>query len=80
MGDQLRLLWFIPLFCAITIYLGVTKRSQQIVSKLTGMLPVCLGLYWYLKVGNDLARILTYGAYLSLIFGAALFLLPRKTK
>ena len=80
MGDEQRLLWSIPIFCAITIFAGVTKRSQQIVGQLTGALPFCVGIYWYSKIGSDLTHILTYGAYLSLIFGAALFVLPRKAK
>jgi len=29
-GDEQRLLWVIPIFCAITIFAGITKRSQQL--------------------------------------------------
>ena len=57
-----------------------TKRSQQIAGQLTGALPFCVGVYWYTKLGNDLFQILSYGAFLSLAFGAALFILPRKSK
>jgi hypothetical protein len=80
LGEGYRLLWFIPIFCAITVFAGVTKRSQKIAGQLTGALPFIVGIYWYLKLGNDLTHILTYGAYLSLIFGAALFVLPRSMK
>jgi len=80
MGNEQRLLWLIPIFCAIIIFAGVTKRSQQIAGQLTGALPFCVGAYWYYKIGSDLTHILAYGAYLSLIFGAALFILPRKSK
>jgi hypothetical protein len=79
-GDGQLLLWLIPIFCAITIFAGVTKRSQMIVGQLTGALPFCVGIYWYNRIGSDLTHILAYGAYLSLIFGAALFVLPRKAK
>jgi hypothetical protein len=79
-GDGQRLLWLIPIFCAITIFAGVTKRSQQIAAQLTGALPFIVGIYWYYKIGSDLTHMLTYGAYLSLIFGIALFVLPRKAK
>jgi hypothetical protein len=79
-GDEQRLLWLIPIFCAITIFAGITKRSQQIAGQLAGVLPFCVGGYWYSKLGSDLFHILTYGAFLSLAFGVALLILPRKSK
>jgi hypothetical protein len=80
LGDEQRLLWLIPIFCAITIFAGVTKRSQKIAGQLTGALPFAVGIYWYYKIGSDLFHVLTYGAFLSLAFGTALFILPRKSK
>ena len=80
LGDQQRLLWLIPIFCTITIFAGITKRSQNIAGQLTGALPFAVGVYWYCKLGNDLFNILTCGAFLSMAFGAALFILPRKSK
>lgn len=79
LGDEQRLLWLIPIFCAITIFAGVTKRSQQITGQLTGVLPFVVGIYWYFKIGSDLFHILTFGAYLSLIFGTAMLVLARKS-
>jgi hypothetical protein len=79
-GDEQRLLWLIPIGCAFTTLAGVTKRNQKIVGQLTGALPFLIGIYWYLKLKDDFFHILTYGAYLSLIFGAALFFLSRKAK
>ena len=80
LGNEQRLLWLIPLFCIITIVAGFAKASQHIAARLTGALPFCAGIYWYCKLGSDLFHILIYGAYLSLICGAALFVLPRKAK
>jgi hypothetical protein len=79
-GDEQRLLWLIPIFCVITIFAGVIKRGQQIAGQLTGTLPFLAGIYWYYQIRDDLFHILLYGAYLSLIFGAALFVLARKSK
>ena len=78
-GGQL-LLWSIPIFCLITIVAGMTKRSQQIAGQLSGALPFAVGVFWYMKLGQDMFQILTFGAYLSLAFGLALLILARKSK
>ena len=80
MGDEQRLLWLIPIFCVITIFAGIAKCGQQIAGQLTVALPFCVGVYWYTKLGRDMFQILSYGAFLSLAFGLALFILPRKSK
>ena len=80
LGSVHRLLWLIPICCAITVLAGITKRSQQIAGQFSGALPFAVGLYWYTKLGSDMFHILTYGAYLSLAFGAALLVLARKSK
>ena len=79
-GDEQRLLWAIPVFCVITIFAGLTKRNQQIAGQLTGALPYIVGVYWYMKLKDDFFHVLAYGAFLSLIFRAVLFILPRKGK
>lgn len=80
MGDIHRLLWAIPAFSLLTFIAGVTKHSQKVIGQLTGLLPFLVGVYWYIKLRGDFFHVLTYGAYLSLIFGAALFILPRRSK
>jgi len=79
-GSGQLLLWSIPIFCLITIVVGMTKRSQQIAGQLTGALPFAVGVYWYIKLGQDMFQILSFGAYLSLAFGLALLILARKSK
>jgi hypothetical protein len=78
-GGQL-LLWSIPIFCAITIIAGMTKRSQQIAGQLSGALPFAVGVFWYMKLGQDMFQVLAFGAYLSLACGLALLILARKSK
>jgi hypothetical protein len=80
MGDEHRLLWAIPVFCVVTITAGFAKQSQKHVAQITGVLPYIVGVYWYLKLKDDFFHILTYGAFLSLAFGAALLILPRNQK
>jgi len=80
LGDLHRLLWLIPVFSVITVIAGITRRGQCIAGQLTGIFPFVVGIYWYTKLGNDMRHLLTYGVYLSLVFGAALFVLARKLK
>ena len=79
-GDGQLLLWAIPIFCLITIVAGMTKRSQQIAGQLTGTLPFVFGVFWYMKLGQDMFQVLAFGAYLSLACGLALLILARKSK
>jgi hypothetical protein len=78
-GGQL-LLWLIPIMCVVTIVLGFAKTGQQIVARLTGMLPFLVGIYWYYQLKDDFFHVLAYGAYLSLFFGLLLLILPKKSK
>jgi hypothetical protein len=80
MGAEQRLLWLIPIACALTILLGVKKISQKVVGHITSALPFGVGLYWYNKLGSDLTHILAYGAYLSLILGGVMSYLLKKAK
>jgi hypothetical protein len=79
-GDEQLLLWLIPIFCVITIFAGITKQKQNFVARVTGLLPFIILTYWFNKIGSDVGHILTYGAYLSLIFGTGLLVLPGKSK
>ena len=81
-NDQQKVLWLIPICCALTIFAGVTKRSQQIAGQLSGALPYLVAIYWYLRFNDKTAlfHIVTYGGALSLAFGAALLVLSRKAK
>ena len=80
MGDEQRLLWLIPAFSAITIIAAIAKSGQRFAGQFTGLLPFAVGVYWFFKLGEDMPKILSYGAYLSLFFGAALFIIPRRMK
>jgi hypothetical protein len=80
LGQWHRVVWLIPLFSVITVIAVLTKQSQRTAAQLAGALPFCVGAYWLAKLGGDLFQILTFGAYLSLIFGAALIILPRTMK
>src|SRR5437016_3784313 len=43
-------LWLIPIFSAITIFGGITKRGQSIAACLTGLLPFVVAAYWFSKL------------------------------
>jgi uncharacterized membrane protein len=79
-GDKYLLLWLVPIFSGITLFAAITKRGLQVIGQITGALPFIVGICWLTQIGKDLLQIMTYGAYLSLFFGAALFILARKEK
>lgn len=78
LGDGQKALWLIPVFSAITIFGGMTKRSQKNAARITGALPFIVLIYWYQKFGQDVFRILSFGAYLLLFFGLMLWILPQR--
>lgn len=78
-GGQL-LLWLIPILSLLTVVLGFAKSSQHIVARITGVLPFLVGIYWYYQLKDDFFHVLAYGAYLSLLFGLLLLILPKKSK
>lgn len=80
LGHGQLLLWLIPAGCVATIVAGFINMPRQIIGQLTGMTPFVVGLYWLCKLQDDFFPSLTYGAYLSLFFGATLFILIRKCK
>ena len=79
-GDGELFLWSIPIGAAITIIAGLARSRQTIIGRLTGMLPFVVGIYWYNRIGSDLFQMLAVGGYLSLVFGAALLVLPKADK
>jgi len=79
-GHEQNLLWLIPILSTITIFAGIIKQGQKIAAIVTGIVPFCVGIYWYNQIGSDLFHVLAIGAYLSLIFGAALLALPLASK
>lgn len=74
------LLWLIPIFSALTIFAGITKRSQRNAAQLAGTLPFLVLIYWLYQMGSDLMHVIAIGGYLSLGCGAALLILPRRIK
>lgn len=79
-GDRHLLFWLIPVFSGLTLFAVFTKRSPKIIAQLTGALPFVALVYGYTNIGKDLLQMLTFGGYLSLILGLALFILPRRLK
>ena len=79
-GGKALLLWSVPIFSALTIFANLTGRNQKIVAQLTGALPFIILAYALSQGGRDVLRLLEVGAYVSLVIGLALFVLPRKLK
>ncbi len=79
-GGKGLLLWSIPIFCAITIFATMTKRNAKIIGQLTGALPFFVLAYGLYQEGKDLMQVLGMGAWIGLVLGLVLFILPRRLK
>lgn len=79
-GDKGLLLWLIPVLGALVIFAGITRRSQKMVAQLVGVLPFFVLGYGIYREGKDLLQVLGMGAYIALLLGAVLFVLPRWSK
>ena len=79
-GGRWLLLWSIPIFCVLTIFAGITKRSQKIVAQFTGALPFFVLGFGLYHEGKDLLRVLEIGAYAGLALGLVLFFVARRLK
>lgn len=80
LGEKQRALWLIPAFSVFTIFAAKTKRCQKVIAQLSGALSFCVLAYWLNQLGSDLLRHLSFGAWLSLICGLALIILPHRLK
>jgi hypothetical protein len=79
-GGKLQILWGIPIFCVLTIFAGLTKRSQKTVAQMTGALPFIVLGVGINDQGKDLMHVLGIGAYAGLTLGLLMFILPRRLK
>jgi small-conductance mechanosensitive channel len=73
-------LWAIPFCSIVTVLAGMVKQSQKNIAQFTGALPfAALAVALYFN-GSDLLKVLEFGAYISLVLGLVLFILPRRLK
>jgi hypothetical protein len=81
-SDEAKLIWAIPAGGLLALLAAAANLKQGIAttSKLAGALPFLALLYYGVKIGQDLFQNLQIGAYLTLILGLALFVLPRFLK
>jgi hypothetical protein len=73
-------LWAIPFCSLVTVLAGMAKQSQKNIAQFTGALPfaaLSVALYFH---GSNLMKALEFGAYVSLVLGLVLFILPRRLK
>lgn len=73
-------LWAIPFFSLVTVMAGMAKQSQKNIAQFTGALPFAALAVALRFHGTDLLKILEFGAYISLLLGLILFILPRCLK
>src|ERR1700722_14414141 len=78
-SDEAKLIWAIPAGGLLALLAAAANVKQGIAatSQLAGALPFLALPYYGVKIGQDLFQSLQIGAYLTLILGAVLFVLPR---
>ena len=77
-SDKHKVLWLMPIFCAITLCAGLAGKSQKIAGQLAGLAPFAILGYGLFHQGKGLFDLLAPGAWLALVLGAALFVLVRR--
>ena len=61
------LIYLIPVFSVITIILGVMGKNVKATGFLAAAVPIGWFIYALIKMGTDLFKIMTFGAYLTLL-------------
>jgi hypothetical protein len=79
-SDEVKLFWLIPCGALLALLAAAVKQGVGPMSQIAGALPFLALLYYSVKIGQELFQALQIGAYLTLILGAALFVLPRFLK
>jgi hypothetical protein len=77
-SDGAKLVWTIPVGGLLALLAAAVnaKQGAALLSHLAGVLPFLALVYYCAKIGKELLQSLEIGAYLTLLFGAALLLLP----
>jgi hypothetical protein len=61
------LIYLLPVFSLITIILGSMGKNVKATGFLTAAVPIGWFIYAVIKLGTDLFKIMTFGAYLTLL-------------
>jgi len=77
-GDTAKFFWLSPILGGLTLFAGITGRSQQIAGQLAGASPFAILAYGLSQMGRELFDVLAPGAWLGLILGVILFLAARR--
>jgi hypothetical protein len=73
-----KILWLMPCFCLLTLFAGLTGKSQQVAGQLAGASPFLLLVGGIYQNGSDILKALEPGAWLALGLGAVLFIVARR--
>jgi Na+-translocating ferredoxin:NAD+ oxidoreductase RnfE subunit len=74
--NEVKLLWLIPASAFIALVAAIAKQSVRTASQFAGIAPFLALLYYVMKFGQDIIKILRPGAYLTLFLGAVLLVAP----
>lgn len=78
-SEAAKLLWLMPILSALTIFAGMAGKSAKIASQLAGLTPFVILAYGRLHE-EQLFHVLGVGAYIALILGFFLIVLPHSQK
>lgn len=75
-----KLVWIIPAGGLLAFIAALARLGAASASQLAGAFPFLTLLYYCIELGHELFDDLRIGAYLTLLVGAVLFVLPRFLK
>lgn len=75
-----QLIWLMPILAVVVCLLNFARLNVGLIRRIAGLCPFAILIYAVNRLGSDLFGALQFGAWLALLFGAALVFIPSAYK